>query len=141
MDDKSYDAIKLKIELDKNAVYKEIAILQQKRMAHQERLQKEVDKLNQTTHLLGSGSINSAMLKRPSYQPDVVIKEKAQMEVIEGYIKNQSAELEKVNERERLIDEMYQENLKEKQKKERKQEEEALIEMKIANERRNQGGE
>lgn len=142
MDQKNYDAIMMKIDIDRNNVYQELSLLQKKRQQHYENIEREKKKVNDNTKVLSSGRINSSLLMNGiSFNPERIKKENKQIQIINGYIQKQNEELEKINEKERLIKEMYRENLKEKAKRARKVEEEAIIELKVLDEASNKGGE
>lgn len=108
----------------------EIAKLQEKKAEVVRRRDEELKKLSLSTNILKEKKTINASFLQVRFNHEVVERCNRETELIERLITEQHVELEKVKEKGRYIENAYGQLLKELQNKERRREEEMLLDFK-----------
>lgn len=130
MERTAYEAINLKLEKDRMEIELEIAKLQEKKAEVVRRRDEELKKLSLSTNILKEKKTINASFLQVRFNHEVVERCNRETELIERLITEQHVELEKVKEKGRYIENAYGQLLKELQNKERRREEEMLLDFK-----------
>ncbi|HGH7179495.1 cytoplasmic protein [Bacillus luti] len=132
MDKQQYDTIKLQMNQEKEHILKEVyELTSEKRKIEQKKeydlyVVKSRSKVVQTRQPIMAG-----MLSSHTFSPERIEEWNRKIKKTEGFIQKNESLLEKIKEKERVIDEMYQEDCKKLAKAQEKLEEKMLLDLKM----------
>lgn len=130
MNEKTYKAVKFKFEQEKLTIEEEIASLQLKKDKVINRKETEENKLKDSSNLLRERKVVTAALLNQRFDYAFVKQCEREIALIDTYIEKCNNNLEVIKEQEKYINGIYLKRIKEKEYKERKREEETLVEYK-----------
>ncbi|MFP3725755.1 hypothetical protein U8V72_11190 [Priestia filamentosa] len=130
MNEKTYEAVKMKFEQDKLEIEKEIAQLQRKKKVINDRKELEENKLKYSSELLKKKKVVSVAVLRQRFDYEFVKQCEKEIGLLEKYIQQCNRNIEKIKEQEKYVEATFYKQIKEKEEKTRKKEEEILIEYK-----------
>lgn len=131
MDKQQYDTIKLQINQEKEHILKEVYELTAEK---ENRTKKEYDLyvVKSRSKVVQTGQrIMAGMLSSHTFSPERIEEWNRKIKKTEGFIQKNESLLEQVKEKERVIDEMYQEDCKKLAKVQEKLEEKMLLDLKM----------
>ncbi|PEA53498.1 cytoplasmic protein [Bacillus pseudomycoides] len=132
MNEKQYEIIKLQMNQEKEQVLKEVyELTTQKRTLEEKKAYdlyvfKSRSKVMQTNERIRIG-----MLSSHTFSPERIEEWNRKIQKIEGFIQKNERLLEKIKEKERVINEMFQEDCKKLLKKHEKHEEKMLLDLRM----------
>lgn len=126
-------AVNFKFEQDKNEILKEISELQNRRQINVVKIQKEEKKLQFVDEMFEKFKTVKAGMLHHGYNPENVKKAEKEIKKIDEFIETQNRELQKVVEKQKEVERIYNEKIKEIDRQRRKKEEDNLFEMKQIN--------
>ncbi|KAA0766688.1 cytoplasmic protein [Bacillus sp. SH5-2] len=132
MDKQQYDTIKLQMNQEKEHILKEVyELTAEKRKIEQKKeydlyVVKSRSKVVQTRRRIMAG-----MLSSHTFSPERIEEWNRKIKKTEDFIRKNESLLEKIKEKERVIDEMYQEDCKKLAKAQEKLEEKMLLDLKM----------
>lgn len=130
MNEKTYEAVKFKFEQEKLTIEEEIASLQLKKDTVMTRKETEENKLRSSSNLLREKKVITAAILNQRFDYAFVKQCEREISLIDAYIEKCNTNLEAIKEQEKYINGIYLKRIKEKEYKERKREEETLVEYK-----------
>lgn len=130
MNKKAYDAIKMQIHEEKQEVELEIGKLQGKKMLNSVTRKNEMMKLSFVSKMFAENKTVSAGSLHQNFKADLVKQLDKENELLDGFIKEQYVELEKLKEKEKEVDSIFKIQIDIEKKKALKKQEMVLLEYK-----------
>ncbi|WP_434179947.1 cytoplasmic protein [Bacillus thuringiensis] len=132
MDKQQYDTMKLQINQEKEHILKEVYELTAEKRKIEQKKEYDLYVVKSRSKVVQTGQrIIAGMLSSHTFSPERIEEWNRKIKKTEGFIQKNESLLEKVKEKERVIDEMYQENCKELAKAQEKLEEKMLLDLKM----------
>ena len=132
MDKQQYDTIKLQINQEKEQILKEVYELTAEKRKIEQKKEYDLYVVKSRSKVVQTGQrIMAGMLSSHTFSPERIEEWNRKIKKTEGFIQKNESLLEQVKEKERVIDEMYQEDCKKLAKAQEKQEEKMLLDLKM----------
>ena len=132
MDKQQYDTIKLQINQEKEQILKEVYELTAEKRKIEQKKEYDLYVVKSRSKVVKTGQrIMAGMLSSHTFSPERIEEWNRKIKKTEGFIQKNESLLEQVKEKERVIDEMYQENCKKLAKAQEKLEEKMLLDLKM----------
>ncbi len=124
--------MKLQINQEKEHILKEVYELTAEKRKIEQKKEYDLYVVKSRSKVVQTGQrIIAGMLSSHTFSPERIEEWNRKIKKTEGFIQKNESLLEKVKEKERVIDEMYQENCKELAKAQEKLEEKMLLDLKM----------
>ncbi|ABS21684.1 cytoplasmic protein [Bacillus cytotoxicus] len=132
MNKQQYDTIKLQINQEKEQVLKEVYKLTSEKKKLEQQKEYDLHVFQSRSKIAKNGKrIMVGMLSSHTFSPERIEEWNRKIQKIAGFIKKNEVFLEQIKEKERVIDEMYQEDCKKLTKEQEKLEEKMLLDLKM----------
>ncbi|CAH2466372.1 MULTISPECIES: cytoplasmic protein [Bacillus cereus group] len=132
MDKQQYDTIKLQINQEKEQILKEVYELTAEKRKIEQKKEYDLYVVKSRSKVVQTGQrIMAGMLSSHTFSPERIEEWNRKIKKTEGFIQKNESLLEKIKEKERVIDEMYQEDCKKHVKVKEKLEEKMLLDLKM----------
>ncbi|EJQ43358.1 hypothetical protein BWGOE4_13230 [Bacillus mycoides] len=132
MDKQQYDTIKLQINQEKEQILKEVYELTAEKRKIEQKKEYDLYVVKSRSKVVQTGQrIMAGMLSSHTFSPERIEEWNRKIKKTEGFIQKNESLLEKIKEKERVIDEMYQEDCKKLAKVKEKLEEKMLLDLKM----------
>ncbi len=132
MDKQQYDTIKLQINQEKEHILKEVSELTAEKRKIEQKKEYDLYVVKSRSKVVQTGQrIMAGMLSSHTLSPERIEEWNRKIKKTEGFIQKNESLLEQVKEKERVIDEMYQEDCKKLAKVQEKLEEKMLLDLKM----------
>ncbi|MBE7118990.1 cytoplasmic protein [Bacillus mycoides] len=132
MDKQQYDTIKLQINQEKEQILKEVYELTAEKRKIEQKKEYDLYVVKSRSKVVQTGQrIMAGMLSSHTFSPERIEEWNRKIKKTEGFIQKNESLLEKIKEKERVIDEMYQEDCKKLVKVKEKLEEKMLLDLKM----------
>ncbi|PGO33778.1 cytoplasmic protein [Bacillus cereus] len=132
MDKQQYDTIKLQINQEKEQILKEVYELTAEKRKIEQKKEYDLYVVKSRSKVVQTGQrIIAGMLSSHTFSPERIEEWNRKIKKIEGFIQKNESLLEQIKEKERVIDEMYQEDCKKLAKVKEKLEEKMLLDLKM----------
>ncbi|MGE6400432.1 cytoplasmic protein [Bacillus cereus] len=132
MDKQQYDTIKLQINQEKEQILKEVYELTAEKRKIEQKKEYDLYVVKSRSKVVQTGQrIMAGMLSSHTFSPERIEEWNRKIKKAEGFIQKNESLLEKIKEKERVIDEMYQEDCKKLAKVKEKLEEKMLLDLKM----------
>ncbi|PES72722.1 cytoplasmic protein [Bacillus cereus] len=132
MDKQQYDTIKLQINQEKEQILKEVYELTAEKRKIEQKKEYDLYVVKSRSKVVQTGQrIMVGMLSSHTFSPERIEECNRKIKKTEGFIQKNESLLEKIKEKERVIDEMYQEDCKNLAKVKEKLEEKMLLDLKM----------
>ncbi|KIV71996.1 cytoplasmic protein [Bacillus mycoides] len=132
MDKQQYDTIKLQINQEKEQILKEVYELTAEKRKIEQKKEYDLYVVKSRSKVVQTGQrIMAGMLSSHTFSPERIEEWNRKIKKTEGFIQKNESLLEKIKEKERVIDEMYQEDCKKLLKVKEKLEEKMLLDLKM----------
>ncbi|WP_242246478.1 cytoplasmic protein [Bacillus cereus group sp. BfR-BA-01523] len=132
MDKQQYDTIKLQINQEKEHILKEVYELTAEKRKIERKKEYDLYVVKSRNKVVQTGQrIMAGMLSSHTFSPERIEEWNRKIKKTEGFIQKNESLLEQIKEKERVIDEMYQEDCKKLAKVKEKLEEKMLLDLKM----------
>ncbi|MCU5498457.1 cytoplasmic protein [Bacillus wiedmannii] len=132
MDKQQYDTIKLQINQEKEQILKEVYELTGEKRKIEQKKEHDLYVVKSRSKVVQTGQrIMAGMLSSHTFSPERIEEWNRKIKKTEDFIQKNESLLEQVKEKERVIDEMYQEDCRKLAKVREKQEEKMLLDLKM----------
>ncbi len=132
MDKQQYDTIKLQINQEKEHILKEVYELTAEKRKIEQKKEYDLNVVKSRSKVVQTRQrIMAGMLSSHTFSPERIEEWNRKIKKTEGFIRKNESLLEQVKEKERVIDEMYQEECKKLAKAQEKLEEKMLLDLKM----------
>ncbi|MFL0490002.1 cytoplasmic protein [Bacillus sp. 179-I 2A5 NHS] len=132
MNKQQYDTIKLQMNQEKEHILKEMYELTAEKRKIEQKKEYDLYVVKSRSKVVQTGQcIMAGMLSSHTFSPERIEEWNRKIKKTEGFIQKNESLLEKIKEKERVIDEMYQEDCKELAKAQEKLEEKMLLDLKM----------
>ncbi|MFX3622723.1 MAG: cytoplasmic protein [Ectobacillus sp.] len=132
MNRKQYETIKLQINSEKEKILTEISALLRERYAVETQKQKEIDIFLSRGKMFQPGqSVAAGAVSLYTFSPEKMKELDKKISLIGGFIRKNELMLEQVKEKERTIDDLFRDVLKQQEKEREKKEETTLLDLKM----------
>lgn len=132
MDKQQYDTIKLQINQEKEQILKEVYELTAEKRKIEQKKEYDLYVVKSRSKVVQTGQrIMAGMLSSHTFSPERIEEWNRKIKKTEGFIQKNESLLEKIKEKERVIDEMYQEDCKKLVKVKEKLEEKILLDLRM----------
>ncbi|WP_002149143.1 hypothetical protein [Bacillus cereus] len=132
MDKQQYDTIKLQINQEKEQILKEVYELTAEKRKIEQKKEYDLYVVKSRSKVVQTGQrIMAGMLSSHTFSPERIEEWNRKIKKTEGFIQKNDSLLEKIKEKERVIDEMYEEDCKKLAKVKEKLEEKMLLDLKM----------
>ncbi|WJE26312.1 cytoplasmic protein [Bacillus cereus] len=132
MDKQQYDTIKLQINQEKEQILKEVYELTAEKRKIEQKKEYDLYVVKSRSKVVQTGQrIMAGMLSSHTFSPERIEEWNRKIKKTEGFIQKNESLLEKIKEKEHVIDEMYQEDCKKLAKVKEKLEEKMLLDLKM----------
>ncbi|MDH4420956.1 MULTISPECIES: cytoplasmic protein [Bacillus] len=132
MDKQQYDTIKLQMNQEKEHILKEVYELTAEKRKIEQKKEYDLYVVKSRSKVVQTGQcIMAGMLSSHTFSPERIEEWNRKIKKTEGFIQKNESLLEKIKEKERVIDEMYQEDCKKLAKAQEKLEEKMLLDLKM----------
>ncbi|KFN04046.1 cytoplasmic protein [Bacillus clarus] len=132
MDKQQYDTIKLQINQEKEHILKEVYELTAEKRKIEQKKEYDLYVVKSRSKAVQVGKrIMVGKFSSRTFSPERIEEWNRKIKKIEGFIKKNEILLEQIKEKERVIDEMYQEDCKKLAKVKEKLEEKMLLDLKM----------
>ncbi|MGG5736311.1 MULTISPECIES: cytoplasmic protein [Bacillus cereus group] len=133
MDKQQYDTIKLHINQEKEQILKEVYELTAEKRKIEQKKEYDLHVVKSRSKVVQTGQrIMVGMLSSHTFSPERIEEWNRKIKKTEGFIQKNESLLEKIKEKERVIDEMYQEDCKKLAKVKEELEEKMLLDLKMS---------
>ncbi|WP_439875616.1 cytoplasmic protein [Bacillus mycoides] len=133
MDKQQYDTIKLQINQEKEQILKEVYELTAEKRKIEQKKEYDLHVVKSRSKVVQTGQrIMVGMLSSHTFSPERIEEWNRKIKKTEGFIQKNESLLEKIKEKERVIDEMYQEDCKKLAKVKEGLEEKMLLDLKMS---------
>ncbi|PFJ17235.1 cytoplasmic protein [Bacillus cereus] len=132
MNKQQHDTIKLQINQEKEHILKEVYELTTEKRKMEEKKEYDLHVFQSRSKIVQTGErIMVGMLSSHTFSPERIEEWDRKIQKIVGFIQQNESLLEQIKEKERVIDEMYQEDCKKLAKVQEKLEEKMLLDLKM----------
>jgi len=132
VDKQQYDTIKLQINQEKEQILKEVYELTAEKRKIEQKKEYDLYVVKSRNKVVQTGQrIMVGMLSSHTFSPERIEEWNRKIKKTEGFIQKNESLLEQIKEKERVIDEMYQEDCKKLAKVKEKLEEKMLLDLKM----------
>jgi len=132
VDKQQYDTIKLQINQEKEQILKEVYELTAEKRKIERKKEYDLYVVKSRSKVVQTGQrIMAGMLSSHTFSPERIEEWNRKIKKTEGFIQKNESLLEQIKEKERVIDEMYQEDCKKLAKVKEKLEEKMLLDLKM----------
>ncbi|GLV63842.1 hypothetical protein Bmyc01_25120 [Bacillus mycoides] len=132
MDKQQYEMIKLQINQEKEHILKEVYELTAEKIKIEQKKEYDLYVVKSRSKVVQTGQrIMVGMLSSHTFSPERIEEWNRKIKKTEGFIQKNESLLEKIKEKERVIDEMYQEDCMKLAKVKKKLEEKMLLDLKM----------
>ncbi|MGI2750029.1 cytoplasmic protein [Bacillus cytotoxicus] len=132
MNKQQYDTIKLQINQEKEQILKEVYKLTSEKKKLEQQKEYALHVFQSRSKIAQNGKqIMVGMLSSHTFSPERIEEWNRKIQKIAGFIRKNESFLEQIKEKERVIDEMYQEDCKKLTKEQEKLEEKMLLDLKM----------
>lgn len=132
MNKQQYDTIKWQINQEKEHVLKEVYELTAEKRKTEQKKEYDLRVFQSRSKIVQTGErIMVGMLSSNTFSPERIEEWNRKIQKIVGFIQKNESLLEQIKEKERVIDEMYQEDCKKLVKIQEKLEEKMLLDLKM----------
>ncbi|MGW6192407.1 cytoplasmic protein [Bacillus cereus] len=132
MNKQQYDTIKLQINQEKEHILKEVYELTAEKRKIEKKKEYDLYVVKSRNKVVQTGQrIMAGMLSSHTFSPERIEEWNRKIKKTEGFIQKNESLLEQIKEKERVIDEMYQEDCKKLAKVKEKLEEKMLLDLKM----------
>ncbi|ABY42812.1 MULTISPECIES: hypothetical protein [Bacillus] len=132
MNKQQYDTIKLQINQEKEHILKEVYELTAEKRKIERKKEYDLYVVKSRNKVVQTGQrIMAGMLSSHTFSPERIEEWNRKIKKTEGFIQKNESLLEQIKEKERVIDEMYQEDCKKLAKVKEKLEEKMLLDLKM----------
>ncbi|QWH17064.1 cytoplasmic protein [Bacillus mycoides] len=132
MNKQQYDTIKLQINQEKEHILKEVYELTAEKRKIEQKKEYDLYVVKSRNKVVQTGQhIMAGMLSSHTFSPERIEEWNRKIKKTEGFIQKNESLLEQIKEKERVIDEMYQEDCKKLAKVKEKLEEKMLLDLKM----------
>ena len=132
MDKQQYDTIKLQINQEKEQILKEVYELTAEKRKIEQKKEYDLYVVKSRNKVVQTGQrIMVGMLSSHTFSSERIEEWNRKIKKTEGFIQKNESLLEQIKEKERVIDEMYQEDCKKLAKVKEKLEEKMLLDLKM----------
>lgn len=132
MNKQQYDTIKLQINQEKEHILKEVYELTAEKRKIEQKKEYDLYVVKSRNKVVQTGQrIMVGMLSSHTFSPERIEEWNRKIKKTEGFIQKNESLLEQIKEKERVIDEMYQEDCKKLAKVKEKLEEKMLLDLKM----------
>ncbi|EJQ10203.1 cytoplasmic protein [Bacillus cereus] len=132
MDKQQYDTIKLQINQEKEQILKEVYELTAEKRKIEQKKEYDLYVVKSRNKVVQTGQrIMVGMLSSHTFSSERIEEWNRKIKKTEGFIQKNESLLEQIKEKERVIDEMYQEDCKDLAKVKEKLEEKMLLDLKM----------
>ncbi|MES9667529.1 cytoplasmic protein [Bacillus cereus] len=132
MDKQQYDTIKLQINQEKEQILKEVYELTAEKRKIEQKKEYDLYVVKSRNKVVQTGQrIMVGMLSSHTFSSERIEEWNRKIKKTEGFIQKNESLLEQIKEKERVIDEMYQEDCKNLAKVKEKLEEKMLLDLKM----------
>ncbi|AWC28303.1 MULTISPECIES: cytoplasmic protein [Bacillus cereus group] len=132
MNKQQYDTIKWQINQEKEHILKEVYELTTEKRKIEQKKEYDLYVVQSRSHIVqAERQVMVGMLSSHTFSPERIEEWNRKIQKIAGFIKKNESFLEQIKEKERIIDEMYQEECKKIAKEQEKLEEKTLLDLKM----------
>ncbi|MEW9179703.1 cytoplasmic protein [Bacillus mycoides] len=132
MNKQQYDTIKLQINQEKEHILKEVYELTAEKRKIERKKEYDLYVVKSRNKVVQTGQrIMAGMLSAHTFSPERIEEWNRKIKKTEGFIQKNESLLEQIKEKERVIDEMYEEDCKKLAKVKEKLEEKMLLDLKM----------